>query len=183
MISVVIPVYREGTGVVACLRALSDNTDQCVVVDASESEMFQLCRSETLNALPELNLVYLAAVSKGRAAQMNQGALNSHGDVLVFLHADTRLPEEAFTAIVNGLDSGWHWGRFDVCFDNPRWWYSLISSMMNVRSRMSGIATGDQALFMTRAAYDLVSGFDEIQLMEDIAMSKKIENHRQALMP
>jgi rSAM/selenodomain-associated transferase 2 len=177
MISVVIPVYKEGKGVVACLRALSElgAMDQCVVVDASRPDVFKMCRSDTLKALPDMNLTYLKAVSKGRAAQMNQGALNSRGDVLVFLHADTCLPDQALTLIRSKLGSGWHWGRFDVRFDNPRWWYRLISAMMNWRSRLSGIATGDQAMFMTRAAYDLVSGFDEIQLMEDIAMSKKLK--------
>ncbi len=106
---------------------------------------------------------------------MNQGARSSQGAILLFLHADTRLPENAFSHIQSVIDAGAHWGRFDVRFNHPGRTFRMIAGMMNWRSRKSGIATGDQALFMTRGAFDLVGGYDEIPLMEDIAICRKLK--------
>ena len=177
MISIIIPAYNEGEAIVDRLKNLFDEfeIDQCVVVDASEAAAFEVIRDEVFGAFPERPLGYFAAKTKGRGAQMNTGAANSEGPLLLFLHADTQLPEGALQQIEKGIKAGSHWGRFDVCFDQPGWVFGMIASMMNWRSRKTGIATGDQAMFVTRAAFDLVGGFDEIALMEDIAMSKKLK--------
>jgi rSAM/selenodomain-associated transferase 2 len=115
------------------------------------------------------------AAERGRAAQMNAGRAVARGDVLLFLHADTRLPNRADALILDGLtDSGRAWGRFDVRF-NRRGVLSLIAFMMNLRSRLTGIATGDQALFVTRAAFDSAGGFPSIALMEDVALSVRLK--------
>jgi rSAM/selenodomain-associated transferase 2 len=105
---------------------------------------------------------------------MNAGAACASGDVLLFLHADTRLPHEADQMICGELQhSGRTWGRFDVQFSGGA--LPLIAAAMNLRSRLTGIATGDQAMFVTRTVFEKVGGFREIPLMEDIALSKKLK--------
>jgi rSAM/selenodomain-associated transferase 2 len=177
MISIVIPAYNEGEAIINRLQELflRHSIEQCVVVDASETEVFDATRAKVFAAFQDQTLNYIAANKKGRGAQMNAGAAISNGSVLLFLHADTLLPEGALTQIHRGVKAGWHWGRFDVRFDQASWIFRTIASLMNWRSRKTGIATGDQAMFMTRAAFDLLGGFDDIDLMEDIAMSKKLK--------
>jgi rSAM/selenodomain-associated transferase 2 len=110
---------------------------------------------------------------RGRAAQMNAGAAAASGDTLLFLHADTRLPDDADRLVLNGLKDR-PWGRFDVSFDEGGW-LRLVGMMMNARSRVTGIATGDQAIFMTRAAFEQAGGFPPIALMEDVALSARLK--------
>jgi rSAM/selenodomain-associated transferase 2 len=112
---------------------------------------------------------------KGRAVQMNEGALRCSGDGLLFLHADTGLPPKAVTLIKEGLGAKKHvWGRFDVTIEGRSRLFPLIGLMISLRSRYSGIATGDQALFMTREAFEKVGRFPEQPLMEDIEISKRL---------
>lgn len=120
----------------------------------------------------------------GRARQMNAGAARASGGVLLFLHADTELPHGAIDCVAQSLASGvHHWGRFDVCINGQHWMLRVIGHMMNLRSRLTGIATGDQALFMTRAAFDAVGRFPDQAPMEDIELSKRVLRHtlREAL--
>lgn len=177
MISIVIPAYNEGEAILGQLQGLFDahKVEQCIVVDASEASAFESIREKVFAAFPAQTLNYISAASKGRGAQMNTGAANSEGSILLFLHADTLLPDAALAQIQKGIEEGWHWGRFDLSFDNAGRIYTMIASTMNWRSRGSQIATGDQGIFMSRAAFDLVSGFDEIALMEDIAISRKLK--------
>jgi rSAM/selenodomain-associated transferase 2 len=113
---------------------------------------------------------------RGRALQMNVGAAKANGDVLLFLHADTRLPGEAERLVLDGLArSGHAWGRFDVVIEGRHPMLRLVAAMMNLRSRLTGIATGDQAIFVKRDAFQAAGGFPEIPLMEDIALSKRLK--------
>ncbi len=106
---------------------------------------------------------------------MNAGAAVARGDVLLFLHADTRLPENADRLVLDGLArSGRAWGRFDVRFDSGGL-LGVVATMMNIRSRATGIATGDQAMFMTRAAFEAAGGYPPIALMEDVALSAELK--------
>ena len=106
---------------------------------------------------------------------MNAGAQQATAPVLVFLHADTELPKNADRLIDQALaDGAAVWGRFDVRIAGRSRWFRLIAALMNRRSRWSGIATGDQAMFMTRAAFDAVGGFPAQPLMEDIEMSRRL---------
>ena len=108
-------------------------------------------------------------------SQMNAGAAAARGDVLLFLHADTRLPEDADRLVLEGLArSGRNWGRFDVRFDGGGL-LRIVAAMMNLRSRLTGIATGDQAMFVTRAAFEQAGGFPPIPLMEDVALSVRLK--------
>ena len=113
---------------------------------------------------------------RGRARQMNAGAAAARGDVLLFLHADTVLPEEAPSAIRAALERpDRQWGRFDATIAGRDALLAVVSLMMNARSRMSGIATGDQAMFVRRAAFEKVGGFPDIPLMEDVALSQRLK--------
>lgn len=117
----------------------------------------------------------VVGAERGRARQMNAGAATARGDALLFLHADTRLPDGAMQLIDAALADGrYAWGRFDVEFDVRTWTMDATAFGMNLRSRVSGIATGDQALFMTRAAFDGVGGFPDQPLMEDVEITSRL---------
>jgi len=110
--------------------------------------------------------------AKGRALQMNAGAQHSKGAVLVFLHADTRLPINSLQVISTGLEKS-RWGRFDVRISGDHFMLRIVAALVNVRSRLTGIATGDQAIFMQRSLFVDIQGFPEQPLMEDIEISKR----------
>jgi rSAM/selenodomain-associated transferase 2 len=115
---------------------------------------------------------------RGRARQMNTGAREARGDVILFLHADTRLPDGALEAVSAALDDqrviG---GRFDVRFDSPRLVFRMIASFMNLRSRLSGLSTGDQAIFVRRSVFESIGGYPDIPLMEDIELCRRLKRH------
>jgi len=177
MISLIVPAYHESDALPGCLQTLFDEhpVAECYVVDASDRSEFESLELRLLQQIRQPGLHYLAAQRKGRAQQMNQGAVLSSGAILLFLHADTVLPPDALIDIQKAINSGAHWGRFDVRFDQPGRAYRMIASMMNWRSRHTGIATGDQAIFVSRGAFDLVGGYEDIALMEDISISKKLK--------
>ncbi|MEE9446608.1 MAG: TIGR04283 family arsenosugar biosynthesis glycosyltransferase [Arenicellales bacterium] len=177
-ISIIMPAYQEGEAIIVKLVTLLNMAAdfELIVIDSSSVEQFKQVRDRLDADVHSNRLMYLAADQKGRALQMNQGARVSQGEILLFLHADTNLPANALNSIVQGLKRNWRWGRFDVRFDQTTWPFKMIAYMMNMRSRKTGIATGDQALFMSKAAFDVVGGFNEIALMEDIAMSKKLKS-------
>jgi rSAM/selenodomain-associated transferase 2 len=131
------------------------------------------------DASPELARIagYRVVTSaRGRAYQMNAGAAAASGEVLLFLHADTRLPQGAPQHIQQALNGDSHcWGRFDVCITGRPFMLRVIAHMMNWRSCLTGIATGDQAMFMRRDAFLRVQGFPEQPLMEDIELSKRLK--------
>ena len=105
---------------------------------------------------------------------MNAGAAAAAGSVLLFLHADTRLPHDAHAAIAQAITKGHVWGRFDVRIVGRSRWLPMVAAMMNWRSRITGIATGDQAIFVTRAAFDAAGRFPDQPLMEDIALTSRL---------
>lgn len=111
---------------------------------------------------------------RGRASQMNAGAAQAIGDVLWFVHADTRVPPDAGEQVVQACRAGHLWGRFDVRLSGRQRALRVIETLMNLRSRFSGIATGDQGIFVARGAFERVGGFPVIPLMEDIALSRAL---------
>ena len=114
--------------------------------------------------------------ASGRARQMNAGAALASSDILLFLHADTRLPESAVHHVVNALADERHcWGRFDVCITGRHFMLRVIGCMMNWRSRLTGIATGDQAIFVQRGAFEKLHGFPNQPLMEDLELCKRLK--------
>jgi rSAM/selenodomain-associated transferase 2 len=168
MISIVMPVLNEAAGIEAALRALAPYRArgvEVVVVDGGSGD--------GTAALARALADRVLSAPRGRAAQMNAGAAAATGDALLFLHADTRLRDDADRLVLNGLKDR-PWGRFDVSFDEGGW-LRLVGMMMNARSRVTGIATGDQAMFMTRAAFEQAGGFPPIALMEDVALSARLK--------
>ena len=170
MISVVIPVLDEAEGIARSLRplqALRGHDIEVIVVDGGS-------RDGTRHAAHSLCDRFLDA-PRGRARQMNAGAGVAGGHVLLFLHADTRLPSGWSRMVRDALEGrGCEWGRFDVQLDGTHPMLRVVERAMNLRSRLSGMATGDQAIFVTRSAFRTAGGFPEIALMEDIALSRPL---------
>jgi rSAM/selenodomain-associated transferase 2 len=169
-LSIIMPVLNEAAGVEDALLALGPyraRGTEVIVADGGSSD------NTVARVRPLADRV--TSGQRGRAAQMNAGAAAAKGDVLLFLHADTRLPDNADTLIVEGLARSQRaWGRFDVRFDHGGLLH-LVAFMMNWRSWATGICTGDQAMFMTRAAFDAIGGFPAIALMEDVAASARLK--------
>jgi rSAM/selenodomain-associated transferase 2 len=169
-LSIVMPVFDEVAEIEAALQALAPYRQrgvEVIVVDGGSSDS----SAERARVLADR----VIAALRGRSLQMNAGAAAAQGDVLLFLHADTQLPENADGLVLDGLArSGSAWGRFDVRFDGGGL-LRVVAAMMNLRSRATSIATGDQAMFMTRAAFDKAGGFPQIALMEDVALSARLK--------
>ena len=169
-LSIVMPTLDEAAGIASTLQALQPIRAagvELVLVDGGS-------RDQTVAvAAPWVDL--LVAAPSGRAVQMNAGAARACGTVLVFLHADTRLPPQAHVQVLDAVAGGARWGRFDVRIEGRPWMLRVIAAMMNLRSRLSGIATGDQAIFVTRAAFERVGGFPVQPLMEDIELSRRLK--------
>jgi rSAM/selenodomain-associated transferase 2 len=170
-LSIIVPALDEEAGIEPALRALSAlraRGAEVIVVDGGS-------RDRTV-ALAQPLCDRLVTAPRGRAAQMNAGAGAAHGDVLLFLHADTRLPADADRLVLEGLArSGRPWGRHDVRIDGRHPLFPLIAAMMNLRSRLTGIATGDQAIFVAKTAFAAIGGFPDIALMEDIVLSRRLK--------
>jgi rSAM/selenodomain-associated transferase 2 len=169
-LSIVIPVLNESAGITACLNALAPlraRGAEVIVVDGGSAD--------DTAALAKPLADFFIASARGRAIQMNAGAAIASGDVLLFLHADTRLPPNADELILEGIAQSQRvWGRFDVTIEGHRL-LLVVAASMNARSRITGIATGDQAMFVTREAFSAAGGFPEIALMEDIELSRRLK--------
>jgi rSAM/selenodomain-associated transferase 2 len=168
-LSIVVPTLNEADGIESTLQALQPlrrEGAEVIVVDGGSHD-----RTGAL-ALPLVDRVIEAP--RGRAAQMNAGARSASGDVLLFLHADTLLPDGAQREVMAALATGHAWGRFDVCIAGAAPMLAVVALLMNTRSRWSGIATGDQGIFVLRSAFKAAGGFPEIPLMEDVALSKAL---------
>ncbi|QBQ56326.1 TIGR04283 family arsenosugar biosynthesis glycosyltransferase [Nitrosococcus wardiae] len=170
-ISIIIPTLNEAVGICEALQRLQPlrvKGHEIIVVDGGSSD-------QTAFLAQPLADCFLVA-QRGRGIQMNVGARVAGGEILLFLHADTRLPGDAENAIIAGLSrSHYKWGRFNVRLSGRSTWFRVIEWSMNWRSRLTGIATGDQALFVEREAFEAVEGFPEIPLMEDVVLSRRLK--------
>ena len=168
-LSIIIPVLDEAAAIVPSLQALQPlraRGHEVIVADGGSAD------GTAALATPLADRVI--AAPRGRAVQMNRGAALAGGEVLLFLHADTRLPGNAGRLVAEALARGGRcWGRFDVRIEGRSPLLALVGACMNLRSRLTGIATGDQAIFADRAAFERIGGFPEIALMEDIAFSRR----------
>jgi rSAM/selenodomain-associated transferase 2 len=169
-LSIIMPVLDEAANISEALRRLAPLHAQgaeIIVVDGGSSD--------GTAALAQPLADKVLGAQRGRALQMNAGAAAATCDVLLFLHADTQAPEDAGRTILDRLAaSDRAWGRFDVRFEGGGL-LRMIGFLMNARSRLTGIATGDQAMFVARAAFESVGGFPDIPLMEDVAISVRLK--------
>jgi rSAM/selenodomain-associated transferase 2 len=176
-ISVIVPTLQEAEQIVATLRLLQplrERGHEVIVVDGgSEDGTPELARSLADRVLDS---------ARGRARQMNAGAGVAEGEVLLFLHADTQLPAGADRLILEGLTrSGRGWGRFDVRLSGRHPLLVITGPLFSLRSRLTGSATGDQAMFVRRGWFEAVGGFPEIPLMEDLALSRALKRRGRPL--
>jgi rSAM/selenodomain-associated transferase 2 len=181
-IAVIIPVLNEAR----CLGRTLSHThalgfDDMIVVDGGSSDdtcLIARSFADRMGLLPSpaAGSMRVLTAPRGRARQLNAGAAASGCDVLLFLHADTLLPSNARQIVLTAMsDAACVGGRFNVRFDSPRLPARIISSLMNLRSRWSGIATGDQAIFVRRAVFERIGGFADIPLMEDIEFTRRLK--------
>jgi rSAM/selenodomain-associated transferase 2 len=172
-LSVVIPCVDEAetiAGTLAAIEPLRARGAEVIVVDGGSVD------ATVARAQGRADRVLTAA--RGRASQMNAGAKHARGEVLLFLHADTRLPQHADMLIESGLaSSGKAWGRFDVTIEGTHPLLRVIAAAMNRRSRYTGVATGDQGIFVSRTLFERVGGYPSIALMEDIALTTALKRH------
>lgn len=172
MLSVIIPTLNEGRRIVTLVQNLMNlpGVGEVVIVDASDQD-------ESLQALRQVQRSELVSVitsnRRGRAAQMNLGAESCTCETLLFLHSDTELPQNCCELIDEQLSKA-KWGRFDVRLDHPGIQFRFIETMINIRSRLTNLATGDQAIFVEQKLFIDHGGFAEIALMEDVEFSRRL---------
>ena len=178
-LSVVVPTLEEAAGIGAALEALRPlraRGHEVIVADGGSTD-----------GTPDRAAAgadRIVAAKRGRARQMNAGAAAATGDVLVFLHADTLLPDGADGLVVEalgGADSGW--GHFGVRLSGPHPAFRVIERMITIRSRLTGIATGDQAIFATRDLFDAAGGFEDLPLLEDVELCRRLKRFARPVRP
>lgn len=170
-LSIVVPVLDEASRLETLLTELVERAPdvEVIVVDGGSRDGSR----EIAARAPGVRVVWS---DRGRARQMNTGAAAATGEALLFLHADTRLPPGAADAVCRALgDPAVVYGRFDVRFDNPGAIFRLIALLMNLRSRLTGICTGDQAIFVARRTFERLGGYPEIALMEDVELTRRLK--------
>jgi rSAM/selenodomain-associated transferase 2 len=168
-LTIVLPVLNEAAIIVATLEALAPlraRGAEIIVADGGS-------RDGTARLAGPL-ASRVITVRRGRGAAMNAGAAFGAGDALLFLHADTVPPDAADRLIAAALTRR-AWGRFDLRIAGRHPFLAVVARMINLRSRLTGVATGDQAIFVSRAAFEKVGGFPDLPLMEDIALSRRLK--------
>ena len=171
-LSIIIPCLNEADHIektLAPLQALRQRGHEIIVSDGGSIDDTQLLAS---------NLCDLVTQSaKGRSRQLNHGASLASGDVLCFLHADTIAPDNLDTIIFDTLKKDHaFWGRFNVKLSGEHFLFRIIENMMNWRSYLTGVATGDQGIFIYQSTFNKINGFKDIPLMEDIEISKRLRS-------
>lgn len=172
-LSIIIPVLNDAAALKNLLPGLQSHRargHEVLLVDGGSND------GSLTVARSRVDRILMTGTGRGR--QMNLGAELAQHEVLLFLHADSVLPPDAADNVLAALArTDRHWGRFDVGFDSPGVAFAIIAAMMNLRSRLSGVATGDQGIFVRKETFHAVGGFESIPLMEDVALSKALRLH------
>ena len=167
--SIIIPTLNEQQDIKTCLRALQKLRLQAeiIIADGGSQDDTVIIAAEWVDQVIQ--------TKKGRGKQMNAAAKCATGEILIFLHADTFLPNNALILIEQALSHDKQWGRFNISLIGSSLMLKVIAQMMNWRSCLTGIATGDQTIFVRRALFEKIGGYAEIALMEDIALSRTLK--------
>ncbi len=167
--SIIIPTLNEDQTIVNCLTVLQPfrKEVEIIVVDGGSTD--------NTKKLVKLLADKVISSEQGRAIQMNAGAESAQGNILIFLHADTFLPDDALSHITQAIGDSRQWGRFDVNLTGHHPMLKVVASFMNWRSRLTGIATGDQVIFVAKPLFESVGQYPVIPLMEDIALCTKLK--------
>lgn len=169
-ISIIVPVLNEREALqrnLPLLQGVREGGHEVIVVDGGSADDSVTVASTLAD--------YVIHSNAGRAHQMNAGAAVAHGEILLFLHIDTELPAGSMALVQESLRRLTAvWGRFDVRLSGSRRVFRIIEALINLRSRVSGVATGDQAIFVRSARFRQVGGFPDLPLMEDVALSKTL---------
>ena len=168
-ISIIIPTLNEEESIGILLQQLQDYRKQgheIIIVDGGSKD-------RTISISESLADIVIKS-QPGRANQMNKGAAHSSFDVLWFLHADTLVPDKSVANIEQALNS-YDWGRFNITLSGTHVLFRIIEKMINIRSSMTGIATGDQGIFVKRQTFETIGGYFELPLMEDVELCKKLK--------
>ena len=185
-LSIVIPLLNEADNLpklMGHLAHLNPAPYQVILVDGGSTDNSVALAKELIESLIDSSPSVISGQvidwqiiesAAGRALQMNAGAELAMGDVLLCLHADTQLPNHAIADITSAVRQA-AWGRFDVRLDSPAWMLKVVSQMINWRSRLSGIATGDQAIFIKKPLFKQLGGYPQQPLMEDIELCKRLK--------
>jgi rSAM/selenodomain-associated transferase 2 len=168
--SIILPTLNEEKIISSCLSKLQHLRTKCEIIIADGGSV-----DNTL-LLAESLADKIVSSEKGRGVQMNNGARQAMGEVLLFLHVDTILPDNAFQEIKHAINHSRQWGRFNIRFSGSHFMFRVIAQMMNWRSSLTGIATGDQVIFVTRTAFFAAGQYPDIKLMEDIALCKALKS-------
>ena len=170
-LSIIIPTLDEAEAVVALLQQLQSlraRGHEVILADGGSKD------GTVALAEPLVDRVLVTAA--GRARQMNAGAAVANGQMLWFVHADSRIPERADEYILQSADPVW--GRFNVHLSGDRMLLRVVERLMNLRSRITGIATGDQGIFVSRALFERIGGYADLPLMEDIDLSRRLKREQ-----
>ncbi len=173
-LAIIVPVWIEPEIESRLDRLCTLSPDELIVVDGGHGATAQSLRDWRAARSPDVDVRVIDA-PRGRASQMNAGAKAARSEVLLFLHADTVPPKNAPALIDAAVSDGAIWGRFDVRLSGTHPAFRLIEWSMNARSALTGIATGDQALFVRRDAFMLLRGYAPIPLMEDIELCARLK--------
>ncbi|MBA3581930.1 MAG: TIGR04283 family arsenosugar biosynthesis glycosyltransferase [Gammaproteobacteria bacterium] len=174
-LSIIIPTLNEAARIqhtLQSLQTLRGTYAEIILVDGGSNDNTLMLAQSLCD--------YTISSARGRAQQMNAGAAIATGDVLLFLHADTQLPTNAL-AILQQHEQSLSWGRFDIRLSGQHFLFRIIERMINSRSRLTGIATGDQAIFVTRELFFRSGAYPALPLMEDIALSRTLRQHNKPL--
>ncbi len=174
-LAIIVPVLDEAALLGARLDALCAQAfDELIVVDGGSRDDSLAIANRCAATEPRLRVISAPA---GRARQMNAGARAARAGILLFLHVDTRLPAQAPALIHAAIGAGARWGRFDVRLDTRHPLGGIVARGMNLRAALTGIATGDQAIFVRREVFESSGGFADIPLMEDIEYTRRLRSH------
>ena len=174
-LSIIVPVLNEALRANDLVAQLAEQeAEQIIIVDGGSADGTVEKLTTAIKQAKHPNRFQLVQTVMGRALQMNYGADLSGSELICFLHADTVLPEKAGRVIRAALLNA-DWGRFNIRLDSSNWILKIVATMINLRSKLSGIATGDQAIFIRRSVFEQIGTYPDIPLMEDVALCRALK--------